>query len=138
MARLELAEFVQPRAKVRECVRIAIDQKFVPLFAAKKRLVNHALYRTIRRAIIFEDFVQASDLADVPLVGDPHAPMFCGRAQVNQDSAWFEDSMDLPEGMNHAPSRDSSERPGKQGDVKLFFGEIQVFDSPYVEFNSTA
>jgi hypothetical protein len=46
--------------------------------------------------------------------------------EINEKTAWLEDSLGLAEGMNHAPLCQSSKRPGEDDEVKGLAGELEV------------
>jgi len=58
---------------------------------------------------------------------DLNAPFIAERTQIDQDAIGHQHSTYFTQGMDHALMVNSSERPGKDGDVERLFLERQVF-----------
>ena len=90
---------------------------------ALEQLVAHrARDRAIRRSVVGE--LQPGGLHDPEALESPRLPAFRVRRNarirpgVDEDPAGCENPVDLDEGIDHALSRDSSKRPGKNHHVE--------------------
>src|SRR5262249_13355246 len=80
---------------------------------SKQSLANGLLDRVVRATVFLQGLPHDADETPRASFSQPDAPMHGRRTEIDQDSPRTEHPMRLTEGMDHAPGRHSSERPGE-------------------------
>jgi len=88
----------------------------------------------VRRGVICQSLRQIHDAAGLTGFArrkNLDGPFMAHRTQVNEKAVWHKDSSDFIQGMDHALMRNSSERPGKDGDIECLFveGDVQCISA---------
>src|SRR5262249_45233059 len=91
-----------------------------------------------RRPVNVEAFACGAQTAVAPTADDAHPAMSRSRPQIDQQAPGLQDAMRLAEGMDHARSSHSSERPAQHDDVERSGRVVEALGPPHPEAGTSS